>query len=69
MEMITNAIASADVYLIAASGLLIGLAGIAKLTKTKKDDKYIAIAIEYVNKAKSLFSISRRENTKNKKTK
>ena len=48
-------ISSADQYILAISGVLLALAGVAKLTKTKKDDKYVQLAIDYLNKAKGLL--------------
>jgi len=47
---------SADQWLLAISAVLLSLAGIAKLTKTKKDDKYVQIAIDYLNKARNLLT-------------
>lgn len=49
-------ISSADMYLYAIGGVLVSLAAVAKLTKTKKDDKYVQMAINGVNKLKNLLS-------------
>lgn len=43
-------ISSADVYLIAVSGVLVSLAAVAKLTKTKKDDEALEKANGLIKK-------------------
>lgn len=48
-------ISSADIYLIAISGVLVALAAVAKLTKTKKDDEAIAKANSFINKLISFY--------------
>lgn len=56
-EFMTKAvelIASADVWIAAISGLVLALAGIAKLTKTKKDDAVIAKILAGLDKIKNL---------------
>ena len=55
IEMALGFVSSADTYLLAISGVLVALAGVAKLTKTKKDDKYVAKAIAIVSKLTSFL--------------
>lgn len=56
MDTITTAILSADLWIIAIAGVLAALAGVAKLTKTKKDDKYVQKAIDGLNKVKAIIA-------------
>lgn len=50
-----NLMSSADVYLLAVSGVLVSLAAVAKLTKTKKDDEYVAKAKSIIDKLLAFF--------------
>lgn len=45
-----------EAYLLEISVVLLGLAGIAKLTKTESDNKIVLKLQSYVNKAKELIS-------------
>lgn len=56
MDTITTAILSADLWIVAIAGVLAALAGVAKLTKTNKDDKLIQKAIDGLNKIKSIIT-------------
>lgn len=55
-DTIANLAMSIDLWIVALAGVLAALAGIAKLTKTKKDDKYVQIAIDGLNKVKAVIS-------------
>ena len=54
MTTAVGIVSSADTWLLAISGLLVALAGIAKLTKTKKDDAWVLKAKTYLDKVLSL---------------
>ena len=67
IEMALGFVSSADVYLLAISGVLVALLGVAKLTKTKKDDKVLAKAIAFIAKIASYLPKSKLSNDKKKK--
>ena len=56
IQMVTSLASSADVWLLSISGVLVALAAVAKLTKTKKDDKLVLLAKTYLDKAISVLA-------------
>ena len=55
LDSLSGFIVTADVWIIAISGVLLALAGVAKLTKTDKDDKLVQKAIDMLNKIKGML--------------
>lgn len=56
VEYVSSAIMNADVYLAAIAAVLLALAGVAKLTKNKVDDKWVAKGTELLNKARAFIN-------------
>lgn len=56
LDTAVSLLSSADVWLIAIGGVLAALAGVAKLTKTKKDDEAIAKVTAALAKLRNLLT-------------
>lgn len=55
IDIAVEFISSAELYIIAITGVLVALAGVAKLTKNKTDDKLVGKAVGFMNKIKALL--------------
>ena len=64
LTMAADILSSADIYIIAALALLGGLAAVAKLTKTKKDDEAISKATSFLNKILGFLGKNKKEEVK-----
>lgn len=52
MNVVAGVVANLDGYILAASALVVALAGIAKFTKTKKDDEALDKAGKFLDRFK-----------------
>lgn len=69
LDTAVSVLSSADVWMVAIAGLLAALAGIAKLTKTKKDDEAIAKVTAGLNKVRQIIVKLKPASTGSKATK